>query len=150
MEINLGTYLEDESLKAFAQLQFNPSGSGAGVALAQSADKGLSILLCNPRTLAEVEQLRDNQQAAAAAASILNLDQAKKIKPGTMCCPPNGTYLELKLLIGTFCGLLWTLFGLGCDYYHELKKLHKALCARDVSAIREAFTAIIDNGRSFF
>ncbi len=150
MEINLGTYLEDESLKAFAQLQFNPSGSGAGVALAQSADKGLSILLCNPRTLAE---------AAAAAASILTLDQAKKIKPGTMCRPPNGTYLELKLLIGTFCGLLWTLFGLGCDYYHELKKLHKALCARDVSAIREAFTvdkcrriiwAIIDNGRSFF
>ena len=140
VEIDMGMYLEDESLKAFAQLQFNPSGSGAGVALAQSADKGLSLLLCRPRTLAEVERLRDNEQAAAATASTMTLDQAKKMKPGMMCRPPNGTYLELKLLIGTFCGLLWTLFGSSCDYYHELKKLHRALCTRDVSAIREAFT----------
>ncbi len=42
----MGMYLEDDSLKAFAQLQFNPLGSGAGVALAQLADKGLSLLLC--------------------------------------------------------------------------------------------------------
>ena len=109
VEIDMGMYLEDESLKAFAQLQFNPSGSGAGVALAQSADKGLSLLLCRPRTLAEVERLRDNEQAAAATASTLTLNQAKKMKPGrTMCRPPNGTYLELQLLIGTFvvcCGL---------------------------------------------
>jgi hypothetical protein len=67
--------------------------------------------------------------------------------------------LDLKLLIGTFCALLWALFGLGCDYYHELKKIHKSLGSKDVAAIREAFTvdkcrhiiwAIIDDGRAFF
>ncbi len=159
VEIDSGMYLEDESLKVLAQLQFNPSGSGAGVALAQSADKGLSILLCRPRTLAEVERVRDTEQATAAAAATLTVDQAKKLKPGAACKPPEGTYLDLKLLIGTFCGLLWTLFGSGCDYYHELKKIHKSLCTKDVAAIREAFTvdkcrhiiwAIIDDGRAFF
>ena len=139
-EIDFGMYLEDESLKAFAQLQFNRLGSGAGIALAQSADKGLSILLCRPRSLAEVERVRDNEQAVAVAAMMLTVDQAKKLCPGSSCKPPNGTYLEMKLLIGTFCGLLWTLFGSGCDYHHELKKLHRALCAWDISAIWEAFT----------
>jgi hypothetical protein len=159
IEIDSGMYLEDEALKALAQLQFNPSGSGAGVARAQSADKGLSILLCRPRTLAEVERVRDMEQATLAAAATLTVEQAKKLKPGTACKPPGGTYLDLKLLIGTFCGLVWTLFGSGCDYYHELKKIHASLCSKEVAAIREAFTvdkcrhiiwAIIDDGRAFF
>ena len=159
VEIDLGMYLEDESLKAIAQLQFNPAGGGAGVALAQSADKGLTILLCRPRSLAEVERVRDDEQATAAAISTVTVEQAKKLKPGAVCKAPNGTYLELRLLIGTFCGLLYTLFGSQCDYYHELRRIHSALCARDVAAIRVAFTvdkcrriiwAIIDDGRSFF
>ena len=159
VEIDLGMYLEDETLKAISQLQFNPSGGGAGVALAQSADKGLSILVCRPRSLAEIERVRDDEQAAATAFSTVTVEQAKKLKPGAVCRAPSGTYLELRLLIGTFCGLLYTLFGSHCDYYHELRRIHSALCARDVSAIRGAFTvdkcrrivwAIIDDGRSFF
>lgn len=130
VEIDYGMYLEDDALKAIAQLQFNPSGSGAGVALAQSADKGLSILLCRPRSLAEIERIRDNDQAAATAAQTVTVDQAKKLKPGTVCKPPNGTYLELRLLIGTYCGLLYTLFGSRCDYYHKLRKIHAALFGR--------------------
>ncbi len=159
VEIDLRVYFEDESLKAIAQLQFNPSGGGAGVALAQSADKGLSILLCRPRTLGEIERVRDDKQAMAAASSTVTVEQAKKLKSGVVCKPPSGTYLELKLLIGTFCRLLYMLFGSGCDYYHELRKIHTALCARDVAAIQNAFTvdkcrqivwAILDDGRAFF
>ena len=159
VEIDLGMYLEDETLKAIAQLQFNPAGGGAGVALAQSADKGLSILVCRPRSLAEIERVRDDEQAAATAISTVTMEQAKKLKPGAVCKPPNGTYLELRLLIGTFCALLYTLFGSHCDYYHQLRKIHAALYARDVAAIRGAFTvdkcrrivwAIIDDGRAFF
>ena len=65
----------------------------------------------------------------------------------------------MKLLIGTFCRLLWTLFVSGCDYYHEIKKLHRSLSTWDVLAIQEAFTvdkcrriiwAIIDDGRALF
>ena len=148
VEIDLGVYLEDKSLKAIAQLQFNPSGGGAGVALAQSADKGLSILLCRPRSLVEIERVRDDEQAMATARSTVTVEQAKKLKSGVACKPPNGTYLEMKLLIGTFCGLLHALFGSGCDYYHELRKIHTALCA--VDKCRRIVWAIIDDGRAFF
>lgn len=129
------------------------------MALAQSADKGLSILLCRPRSLAEIERVRDDKQALATASSTVTVEQAKKLKPGVVCKPPSGTFLEMRLLIGTFCGLLYALFGSGCDYYRELRKIHSALNARDVAAIRGAFTtdkcrriiwAIIDDGQSFF
>ena len=46
VEIDRSMYLEEDMLKAITQLQFKPSGSGAGVALAQSANKGLSMLVC--------------------------------------------------------------------------------------------------------
>ncbi len=94
------------------------------MALAQSADKGLSILLCRLRSLAEIERVWDDEQAMATAISTVTVEQAKKLKSGVVCKPPSGTYLELKLLIGTFCGLLYTLFGSSCDYYHELRKIH--------------------------
>ena len=158
-KIDQGMYLEDDTLKTFAQLQFNPSGSGVGVALAQSADKGLSILICRPRTVAEVERVRDSEQAVTQSAATLTYEQAKKLKPGLMCHPPNGTYLDLELLVSTFCALLWALFGDDCHYYQELMGLRGILNARDVSAIRDAFKvdicrriiwAIIDDGRSFF
>ena len=63
VEIDWGVYFKENTLKAITQLQFNPSGSGAGIALAQSADKGLSILICHPRSVAEIECIRDNKPA---------------------------------------------------------------------------------------
>jgi hypothetical protein len=33
-------------------------------------------------------------------------------------------YMELKLNIISYCGLLWSLFGDHCDYYKELLKLY--------------------------
>jgi hypothetical protein len=35
--------------------------------------------------------------------------------------------MDLKLNIGTYCGLLWALFGDHCDYYCELLKIYHIL-----------------------
>ncbi len=51
------------------------------MALAQSADRGLYILLCRPRLLAEIEQVRDNEQALAAAIDGHN-GTSKKVETG--------------------------------------------------------------------
>jgi hypothetical protein len=40
---------------------------------------------------------------------------------------PAQNYMELKLNMGTFCALLWALFGEQCDYYRGLLKLHNIL-----------------------
>ncbi len=72
---------------------------------------------------------------------------------------PAPDYMQLKLNIGTFCALLWALFGDNCDYYKELVKLHRILDREECFTIRDAYTreicsritwAIIDDRRSFF
>jgi hypothetical protein len=49
IEIDKGMYLDNAPLESIAKLQFNPAGTGAGVALWESADKGLSIHICRPK-----------------------------------------------------------------------------------------------------
>ncbi len=71
---------------------------------------------------------------------------------------PPGLYSELKLNIGTYCGLLWSLLGENCDYYKELLKIYCVLDCQECFSIRKAYTkevyaritwAILDDGRSF-
>jgi hypothetical protein len=72
---------------------------------------------------------------------------------------PAPDYMQLKLHIGTFCALLWALFGEQCNYYKELVKIHCILDCKECFTIRDAYTkeicaritwAIINDGRSFF
>ncbi len=67
--------------------------------------------------------------------------------------------MDLKLNIGTYCGLLWSLFGDHCDYYRELLKIYHILDWEECFTICTACTkevcacitwAIIDDGWSFF
>jgi hypothetical protein len=67
--------------------------------------------------------------------------------------------MDLKLDIGTYCALLWSLFSDHCGYYKELTKLYQILDQTECFTIQEAYTknvctqllwAIIDDERSFF
>ncbi len=72
---------------------------------------------------------------------------------------PAQNFMELKLNLSTFCGLLWALFGEQCNYYQELLKLLNILDTKECFTIRDVYTkevcaritwAIIDDGRSYF
>jgi len=67
--------------------------------------------------------------------------------------------MDLKLNIGAYCGLLWTIFGNHCDYCKELLKIYRILDCEECFTIRNAYTreicaritwAIVDEGRLFF
>jgi hypothetical protein len=71
--------------------------------------------------------------------------------------PPD--YMQLKLNIGTYCALLWSLFGKKYNYYMELLKIHRILDHEECFTIQDAYTkeicaritwAIINDRRSFF
>ena len=136
IEIDKGMYLDNAPLESIAKLQFNPAGTGAGVAVWESADKGLSILICRPKLLGEVERVREREAALKATTNTLMFGDALKISSG-QCKPPQGTYFDLKLLMNTFCALLWALFSDQCHYYQTLKLLRDTLDDKDVHAIRE-------------
>jgi hypothetical protein len=78
------------------------------------------------------------------------------MKAAAVTLPPD--YMQLKLIIGAYCALLWSLFGKKCDYCKELLKIHRILDHEECFTIQDATKeicarmtwAIIDNGRSFF
>ena len=72
---------------------------------------------------------------------------------------PTAISTDLKLNIGTYCGLLWTIFGNHCDYYKEVLKIYCILNREECFTICNAYTrevcalitwAIVDEGHSFF
>jgi hypothetical protein len=61
--------------------------------------------------------------------SIDNLLKKNRSKPVALAT----NYMDLKLNIGTYCGLLWLLFGDHCDYYKELLKFTVSWTAKNAS-----------------
>ena len=99
----------------------------------------------------EYEEAYEQTKATRKVEDVLK-EKEKKVSPAS-------DYMQLKLNIGTFCALLFALFGEKCDYYRELFKLHNILDRKECFTIRDAYTkevcaritwAIIDDGRSFF
>jgi hypothetical protein len=72
---------------------------------------------------------------------------------------PAADYMDLKLNIGTYCGLVWTIFGDHCDYYKKFLQLYHILDHKECFTIWHTYTkevcaritwAIVDVGWSFF
>ncbi len=134
---------------------FNPGGP---VAQYQSAAPGMLIQTCRLLTTVEVEYRREYNEVAThtqhtcSIDDLMNRNWRKSVSPA-----PN--YLELKLNIGTYCGLLWSIFGDHCKYYKEPFKLYCILDRKECFTIHAAYMpevhtrimwAIVDDGRSSF
>ena len=100
----------------------------------------------------EYEEAAENTRHTRSLDDLLKKNRGKTVEPAA-------TYTDLKLNIGTYCGLLWTIFGDHCDYYKELLKIYRILDREECFTIRNAYTrevcaritwAIVDEGRSFF
>jgi hypothetical protein len=148
-------FLEAKFFEDLVALSFNPGGP---VAQFHSVAWGMSMLVCRSLMAAEAEHCRKYEEAAASTTHTRSLDKLLKQNCGqTVALVAN--YMDLKLNIGTYCGLLWSLFGDHCNYYRELLKIYCILDQEECFTIRNAYTkvvcahitwAIIDNGRSFF
>jgi hypothetical protein len=104
------------------------------------------------------EFCREYEGAAESTRHTRSLDDLLKRNRGKTVEPAE-TYTDLKLIIGTYCGLLWTIFGDHCGYYKELLKIYHILDRKECFTIQNAYTreicapitwAIVDEGRLFF
>jgi hypothetical protein len=155
IELDKSIHLDSTYFEDLVALRFNPGGP---VVQYQSAARGMSMLACRSVSAVDAEYLRDWVEAAAHTKSTRSLDDLLKISRKKTAAPA-GSYSELKLNIGTYCGLLWSLFGEHCDYYWELLKIYRVLDRQECFSIHEAYTkevcaritwAILDDGGSFF
>jgi hypothetical protein len=109
------------------------------VAQYQSAMQGMLMLACRSLTAVEAKYHWDYEEAAAHTTTMQRINDLLKRNCGKMVTPV-GTYMELKHNIGSYCGLLWSLFGDHCDHYKELLKPYHILDRKECFTIREAYT----------
>lgn len=148
----------DRTLGYIVKMQFNPPGC-SGTAFYSSIDKGLTILSCRPPEGEELEAIRDRELKELQAEGNRTLADILSVPAIAGNIKPAEDYHELHLNIGTFCALLWSLFGPKCDYYVKCFALWNAMADYTIFANRRLFApllcrqitwAIIEDGRRYF
>ena len=154
--IEEGVYFDNKTLDEWITLKFNP---GDSTALYLSADKGISILKCRASTSAYFEDLRQQEEVwDATKGNATYVEVIKQAKSKDVCHPPHD-FGELRSNISTFCALLFTLFGEGCDLYRTMISILQILShpfsmqnkqANTPEVVRRIVWAIIVDTRSYF
>ena len=148
----------DRSLGFIVKMQFNPPGC-AGAAYYSSIDKGLTILTCRPPEGEDIEAIRAREILEDLTKNTHTLSEMLNTPALTGNIKPAEDYNELLLNLGTFCALLWTLFGPKCDYYVKCFALYQVMNDTPIFVQRKNFSpllcrqmtwAIIEDGRRYF
>ena len=111
-------------MKEILSLQFNPGGL---VPEAEDADSGLSPLICQARTTAAKSAIRKFEKAKEQSKRNRSLAEAEQdlSAPAYDLGALPDDYNELLRCIGTYCALLFVLFGGKCSFYKH------CLCTMD-------------------
>jgi hypothetical protein len=153
--INRGVYFTKPAIEDIVNLRFNPGGSAAYYA---TAEKGISILLCRSRPGEDRESARQHELAEELSSTNRSLSEAMSLTKSAPRPAPD-TYTDLKASVGTFCALIWALFGDGCEYFRKLFQVYLCLDSDRACEDWANFTpllcrqitwAIIDDGREYF
>jgi hypothetical protein len=154
--IEEGVYFDNKTIDEWIALKFNP---GDSTTLYSSADKSISILKCHAPTSAHLEDLRRQEEIwDATKGNATYVKVIKQAKSKDVSHPPHD-FGELRSNIATFCDLLFTLFGEGCDLYRSMLQILQILshpfCMQNKQAytpevVRRIIWAIIVDTRSIF
>ena len=155
MDIDKAPFFAKATNKDIVNLNFNP---GKAVPTYLSAQRGLSILTCRPKSAHEVELIKDFKEARRATAHTAQFNEVHRHQKAQPSAPPDN-YHNLCLSVNTFCALIWMLFEEECNYYKGMLEIGDTLDLQEVHIIQESFTpdvcrritwAILTDGRSFF
>jgi hypothetical protein len=155
VQINRSIYFEKATMDDITKMDFGP---GTPTAHLHTAEQGISILTCRPRNGSEAADLRTKEQAVNSTHKNHTLAEALLLGKRDPR-PPASTFHELKLDVGTFCALLWVLFGDKCDFYDNCYALFTMLDSESVTANGPNFTpticrqitwAILNDSRQYF
>jgi hypothetical protein len=76
---------------------------------------GISRLVCRSHLPVEAEYKRGYKEATGQTKQMRTIKELWRVDKGKIVTSPLD-YMQLKLNIGTYCALLWSLFGKECDY----------------------------------
>ncbi len=73
-EIGKAPFFTEQTIKDMVMLNFNP---GEAILTYASAQRGLSILTCRPKTAHEVELIKDNEEARRITAHTAQFNEVR-------------------------------------------------------------------------
>ena len=158
VQIDRSLFITDATMKEILSLQFNPGGV---IPEAEDADLGLSILICRARTQAAKAAIRKHEKARKDSVRNRSLAEAEAALASsaydTGSLPDD--YNELLRCVGTYCALLYTLFGKRCAFYRQCYALWMELNSdlvfeqrHDFSVLfcRQIVWAVLAESRAYF
>jgi hypothetical protein len=155
VQIHRNIYFDKATMDDITKMEFGP---GTPTAFLSTAEQGISILTCRPRVGNETADIRTKEHAMQTTRQNHSLAEALLLGKRDPR-PPAATFQDLKLDLGTFCALLWVLFGEKCDYFDNCFALFSMLDSESVTANSSNFTpticrqitwAVLNDGRQFF
>lgn len=126
--IDRAVNIPEQLLTDIATLRFNPGGS-----LTDSTwvGRGLTIMCCLLYEPGVWDDIRAEEEAARATSATRTLAEELKRSKGVQRTPPK-THADLRIMLDTFCSLIWTLFGNECNYYKGLLNVRNVLLSETV------------------
>ncbi len=112
-------FFKQKTIKDIINLCFNP---GEGIMQYHTCKRGISILVCHPRGIAETECLRDVEHAMEFTRRTRTLKEASYLMTSKLRLPASAFH-DVRRNIGTFCAFVHVLFGSKCEYYSKLMDL---------------------------
>jgi hypothetical protein len=122
--IEEGIYFNNKTLDKWIALKFNP---GDSTALYLLAGKGISILKCRRPPSAHLEDMHRQEEIWESTKGNVTYVEVVKQSKNKEVSTPAHDYGELCSNILTFCALLFTLFGEGCDLYRSMFEILQIL-----------------------
>ena len=159
VSIDRSFFLPDATMKEILSLQFNPGGI---VPEPEEADMGLSVLICRTRSTAAKSAIRKFEKAREQSKRNRSLAEAELelAAPAYDLGTLPDDYNDLLRAVGTYCALLFVLFGEKCPFYKHCYALWNTLNSDLVYEQRQTFFsvlfcrqivwAMIAEGRVFF
>jgi hypothetical protein len=140
--IDRSFFLPDATMKEILSLQLNPGGI---VPEAEEADSGLSLLICRARTTAAKSAIRKYEKAKEQSKRNRSLAEAENelAAPAYDLGALPDDYNELLRCIGTYCALLFVLFGGKCSFYKQCYALWTTMNSDLVYEQRQTFFTVL-------
>ena len=142
VQIDRSFFIPDATMKEILSLQFNPGGI---VPVPEEADSGLSILICRSRTTAARSAIKKYEKAKEQSKRNRSMAEAELelSAPAYDLGALPDDYNELHRCIGTYCALLFALFGKRCSFYKQCYLLWTTMNSDLVFEQRQKFFTVL-------
>ena len=139
LEIDTAVYFTDQTVDDIVTLNMVP---GDCVAAFETADRGISVLACRPRSAAAVERIKQREKAMRESGATRTFEDSLKLMKSDPMSPP-ANFDELRKCTNTYAAMLFGLFGEQNDHYDKIYEIAETLKSEALAKRADNFDRLL-------